>query len=149
QLRQARVDTKMFHSVTAGGLSFLFSPFWVTFAIVTLCTSPLTPVILTQVKEFLTITRRKTCDPCLLDRMDRSSLLRHRVALRCFVEPGGAQLRRALLRLEVHVDQPEAVAVPINPFEVVLRTPEEVPLHRHAIGRRTLELREVRAQKHD
>src|SRR5215813_8776480 len=75
--------------------------------------------------------------------------LHDRVAPCRFAEPRRAQLGRALLRLEVDVDQPEAVPVPINPFEVVLRTPEEVPLHRYTIGRGTLELRKVRAQKHD
>src|SRR5262245_29735870 len=65
------------------------------------------------------------------------------------MKPLRAQLRYALLGLEVHVDQAEAVAVTINPFEVVLRTPEEVSVHGDAIGSRTLQLREVRTQEHD
>src|SRR5437899_7014174 len=44
----------------------------------------------------------------------------HRVAPGRLAEPLRAELRRALLRLEVHVDQPEAVAVAISPLEVVL-----------------------------
>src|SRR5262252_11096908 len=76
-------------------------------------------------------------------------LLRHRVAPRRLAEPRGAQLGCPLQRLEVHVDQPEAVAVAINPFEVVLCAPEEVSIHRDAIGGRALKLREVGAQEHD
>src|SRR5262245_30268241 len=60
-----------------------------------------------------------------------------------------AELRRSLLRLEVHVDQSEAVAVAINPFKVVLYAPEEVPAHWDALGSRTVELREIRAQEHN
>src|SRR5262245_46832767 len=66
-----------------------------------------------------------------------------------FPKPLRAQLRYALLRLEVHVDQSEAVAVTINPFEVVLCTPQEVSMHRDTVGGCTLELREVRTQEHD
>src|SRR5262245_3952448 len=40
-------------------------------------------------------------------------------------KPSGAELRRAPLRLEVHVGQAETVAVAIDPFEVVLCAPEE------------------------
>src|SRR5215475_10608374 len=75
--------------------------------------------------------------------------LHHRVAPRRLAEPLRADLRRALLRLEVHVDQPEAVAEAIYPLEVVLCAPEEVPIHRYAVCSRTLELREVSAQEHD
>src|SRR5262245_63033210 len=56
-----------------------------------------------------------------------------------FTKPLRAQLRRALLGREIHVDQPEAVAVAINPCEVVLRTPEEVSVHGDAVGSRTLQ----------
>jgi hypothetical protein len=55
-------------------------------------------------------------------------------------EPLGAELRNALLGLEVDVDQPEPVAEAIDPLEVVLRAPEEVAVHRHALRRRPLEL---------
>src|SRR5262245_28255949 len=71
------------------------------------------------------------------------------IAARCFAKERRAQLGRPLQRLEVHIDQPEAIAVAINPFEVVLCAPEEVPIHRYAVGGRTLELREAGAQEHD
>src|SRR5215510_14004699 len=71
------------------------------------------------------------------------------IAARCFAEERRAQLGRPLQRLEVHIDQPEAIAVDINPFEVVLRAPEEVPIHRYTVGGRTLELREAGVQEHD
>src|SRR5262245_32562479 len=74
--------------------------------------------------------------------------LHHHVLPRGDTEPLGAELRDPLLRLEVHVDYPEAVAIPVDPLEVVLRTPEEVPIHRHALGRRTLKLGKTGAQEH-
>src|SRR5262245_42804920 len=40
----------------------------------------------------------------------------HSVAPHRLAEPLGAQLRYSLLRLEVHVDQPEAIAVAIDPL---------------------------------
>src|SRR5215471_13106077 len=60
-------------------------------------------------------------------------------------EPLRAKLGRPLLRLEVHVNDAEAIAVAVDPFEVVLCAPEEVPIHRYAVGDCTLELREVSA----
>src|SRR5262245_8461167 len=78
-----------------------------------------------------------------------SASLRHRVPPRGLTEERRAQLRHAFLRLEVNIDQPEAVAVAINPFEVVLCAPVEVPIHRYAVGGRTLELCEAGAQEHD
>src|SRR5215510_13578834 len=75
-------------------------------------------------------------------------LLDDRIAPRRFTEPLRAELGDPLLRLEVHVDQPEAIAVPINPFEVVLRTPVKIPIHGRAVGCRTLELCETSAQEH-
>src|SRR5262249_38208671 len=77
------------------------------------------------------------------------SPLHHRVAARRFTEPLRAQLRCTLLRLEIHVDQSEAVAVAVDPLEVVLGTPQEVPAHWHTVGGGTPQLREVRAQEHD
>src|SRR5262249_48635378 len=74
--------------------------------------------------------------------------LYHCVAPRRFAKPLRAQLRRALLRLEVDIHEAETVAEAINPFEVVLRAPVEVAIHRNAVGRRTLELCETSAQKH-
>src|SRR5262245_8939324 len=53
-----------------------------------------------------------------------------------FAEPSRAELRCPLLRLEVHVDQAEAVAVPGGPLEVVHQAPLEVAFDRNAVGRR-------------
>src|SRR5262245_59095009 len=69
--------------------------------------------------------------------------LRYHVAARRLAEPRSTCLRRALLRLEVHVHQPEAVAEAKGPLEVVHRAPLEVALDRHAVGSGALELRQV------
>src|SRR5215472_6742189 len=74
--------------------------------------------------------------------------LHHSVTLGGLTEPLRAELRCPLLSLEVHVDQPEAVAIPINPLEVVLCTPVEVTMHWYAVGRRTLEFCEASAHEH-
>src|SRR5262249_17423104 len=58
-------------------------------------------------------------------------------------------LRRPLLRLEVHVHQPETIAEPLGPLKVVHRAPLEVALHRHAVFGRPLELSQVSAEEHD
>src|SRR5215813_4886514 len=60
--------------------------------------------------------------------------LHHRVAGGDLPEVRRAQLRRSLLRLEVHVHDPEPVAVSLAPLEVVHQTPLEVALDRHAFG---------------
>src|SRR5215467_11457208 len=75
---------------------------------------------------------RRALAPRRLDagRPSRSStgvqLLHHPVARGGLAEPHGAQLGRALLRREVHVHEAEAVAVAVDPFEVVHRAPLEV-----------------------
>src|SRR5262245_58236576 len=74
--------------------------------------------------------------------------LNHGVAPGRLTEPLGAELRCPLLRREVDIDEPEAVAVAVEPFEVVLRAPEEIPVDRYALRRRALELTQVGAQKH-
>src|SRR5262245_53910390 len=79
----------------------------------------------------------------------RTVALHDCVAPRRFTEPLRAQLRRPFLRLEVDIDDPEAVAVAVNPFEIVLGAPEKVPTHRYSVGSCTLQLREVGAQEHD
>src|SRR5262245_24099006 len=67
---------------------------------------------------------------------DVSGSLDHRVHARRLPEPVCAELRLALERLEVDVDQPEAVAVTVHPLEVVLRAPVKVPVHRYALRAR-------------
>src|SRR5262249_42238001 len=64
-------------------------------------------------------------------------------------EPSGVPLGRAFLRPEVHVPQPEAVAEPGGPLEVVHRTLLEVVLDGSAGGGGALELRQVRATEQD
>ena len=54
--------------------------------------------------------------------------LHDRGAPRRLAEPRGARLGRALLRLEVHVHDPEPVAVAGHPLEVVHQAPLEVAL---------------------
>src|SRR5262249_60570305 len=46
-------------------------------------------------------------------------------------EPLGAELRDPLLGLEVHVDQPEPIAVAVDPLEVVLGAPVELAVYRY------------------
>ncbi|MCK7532423.1 MAG: hypothetical protein MZV63_16020 [Marinilabiliales bacterium] len=60
----------------------------------------------------------------------------------------GAELRRPLLRGEVHVMQAETVRVAVGPLEVVHQAPQEVALHGHAIRRRALELRQIVPEVH-
>src|SRR5262245_49942282 len=48
------------------------------------------------------------------------------------------ELRRALLRGIVHVQQAEAGAVAVGPFEIVHQAPMEIAAHRHALGGRAL-----------
>src|SRR5262245_45553728 len=79
----------------------------------------------------------------------RSRRLRNGVPPCRLAKPLRAELRRAFLSLVVHVDQPEAVAKAVDPFEVVLSAPQEIPTHRYAISGRALQLCEVRAQEHD
>src|SRR5262245_26484827 len=73
----------------------------------------------------------------------------HGVASRRFAKPHCAELGRAFLSLEVHIDDPESVAESIHPLKVVLSAPEEVPVYRHPVRRRTLKLRQVSAQEHN
>ena len=75
--------------------------------------------------------------------------LHDRVAPGCLAGPRDPKLRRTLLRVEVHVNQPEAVAEAGPPLEVVHQAPLEVTLDRNAVGGRPLELRHVSAQEHD
>src|SRR5262249_36540600 len=72
----------------------------------------------------------------------RSVQLRNLIAVRGLAEERCAQLRRALLRLEVYVHQPETIAESLSPLEVVHRAPLEVALHWHAVRGRPLELRQ-------
>src|SRR5262245_59122690 len=64
----------------------------------------------------------------------------HRISRRRLAKPGGAELWRALLRLEVDMDETEAARIAVRPFEIVHRAPHEVALHRNAFGGRTLKL---------
>ena len=57
--------------------------------------------------------------------------------------PLEAVLRRALERLEVDVDDPEATRDTEGPFEVVEQGPEEVAPHGHAVRDRRSECIEV------
>jgi hypothetical protein len=86
----------------------------------------------------------------LVRRSTRRPRLHHSVAGCGLAEPRGAELGTALLRLEVHTHQPEAVAEPVYPLEVVHRAPLlEVPIHRYPVGGRPLELRQAGAKEHD
>src|SRR6516164_5411270 len=62
--------------------------------------------------------------------------------------PLGAELWRALLRLEVHIVDAEALRVAIGPFEVVEQAPEEVALHRIALSYGAMQMGDVVAQVH-
>src|SRR4029450_8288058 len=68
---------------------------------------------------------------------------------RTLAEPGRAEFRRALLRLEVDVHEPEAISESCIPLEVVHHAPLEIALDRYALRCRPMELRQVVAQKHD
>ena len=57
--------------------------------------------------------------------------------------PERAPLRDAPLRLEVDVDDPEALRVPVLPLEVVEQRPDEVAAHVDPGGDRLLDGREV------
>src|SRR5262245_18680593 len=57
--------------------------------------------------------------------------------------PAERVLRRAALRREIDVDQPEALAVTLRPFEVVEQAPREVAAHVGAARARERELTEV------
>src|SRR5690348_4308978 len=60
-----------------------------------------------------------------------------------------AQLRDALLRLEIHVIEPEALLEAEDPLEIVHQAPEEIAAHRSALGDGALQLHQVIAQVHD
>src|SRR5262249_30294039 len=60
-----------------------------------------------------------------------------------------AQLRRALLVGIVDVEKPETGAEAGGPLEIVHQAPMEIAAHRHALGRRALQLRQVATQEHD
>src|SRR5262249_50041499 len=70
------------------------------------------------------------------------------VAPGCFTEPVGAELRSPLERVEVDVDEPEPVAVAVDPLEVGLRAPGEVAVPRPSFGGWAVELPEAGAQEH-
>src|SRR5215471_8180678 len=72
-----------------------------------------------------------------------------RVARHGLAEPSGTTFRRALLRLEVHMDEPEPIAEAVDPFEVVHQAPVEIALYRHSVSGRALELSEIGAQEHN
>src|SRR5262249_62245984 len=59
------------------------------------------------------------------------------------------QLRRALLGGIVDVEQPKTSAEAVGPLEIVHQAPMEIAAHRHALGRRALQLRQIAAQKND
>src|SRR5215212_183907 len=66
----------------------------------------------------------------------------------CLPEPLRAELGLALEGVEVDVDQAEAVAVAVDPLQVVLGAPGEVAGHRHALGGRPLQLAQAGPQEH-
>ena len=53
------------------------------------------------------------------------------VAVRCLFEPGGTELRRAFLGLEVNVHKAETGTKTAGPLQVIKGTPYEIPLYRH------------------
>src|SRR5262249_23632838 len=73
----------------------------------------------------------------------RTAVSHHRVHPRRLSEPLCAELRRPLECLEVDVDQPETVAVAVDPLEVVLGAPVEVAVDRHTVRGCVLELVEA------
>jgi len=75
--------------------------------------------------------------------------LQHRILPRGFPEPLRAQLRDPLQRVEIHIHDPEPVAEAISPLQIVLGAPQEVVVHRHAVGGRSLELPKAGPQEHD
>ena len=74
---------------------------------------------------------------------------REPVAARDLGEPARAVLRRALERLEVDVDQPEALAVAVAPLEVVHQRPHEVAAQVDAVGDRPVRGAEVAVEVRD
>jgi hypothetical protein len=48
------------------------------------------------------------------------------------------QLRRPLLRLEIHIRDPEPLRIPIRPFVVIQQTPQKISLHRHTLAHRAV-----------
>ena len=75
------------------------------------------------------------CYPPRVRLRARARLLNDSVAFRCRPEPLSAQLGRALLRLEIHVHEPEAGTEAVSPFEIVHRAPVEGALYRHTFGK--------------
>jgi hypothetical protein len=61
-------------------------------------------------------------------RADLLARLYDGVSLSRLSEPLGAELRPAFQSVEVDVDKPEPVPIAVDPFEVVLAAPEEVPV---------------------
>src|SRR5919106_6921492 len=60
--------------------------------------------------------------------------------------PAGARLGRSLLRRVIDVDDPESLAIPVLPFEVVEQRPDVVPAHVRAAVDRVADHLEVQAQ---
>src|SRR5450631_803740 len=71
-------------------------------------------------------------------------VFRHHVAIE-----RRAELRRPGLGLEIHVIDAKTLFKSENPFEIIHQAPQEIAPHRHALGCRALQLREVIAQEHD
>jgi len=90
--------------------------------------------------------RRSTIKEEMLQ--ERYGPLLHRIRRDCRSVPLRAQLRRPFQRFEVHVVNPEALAVAVLPFKVVHQTPQEVAPDRVALHHCPVQLREVRPQVH-
>src|SRR6187399_385574 len=70
-------------------------------------------------------------------------LLRHSVASCDFAKPRGTQLRGPLLRVEIDVNETEAIPESCSPLEVVHCAPVEIAFHTYTVGGCALQLRQV------
>src|SRR6266550_3580045 len=81
---------------------------------------------------------------CVALALDTRRVPRNDIAIeRC------AELRRPNLRVEIHAIKPKALFKSVDPLEIVHQAPQEIAANRHALGSRTLQLREIIAQVHD
>ena len=95
-----------------------------------------------------TYTTRQSASP-RTRRRNRRRRLHHRVVRNRLAEPGRAELRRPLLRLEVDIDEAEPGGKTVAPFEIIHQAPVKVALDGHPFRGRPAQMPEVVAQEHD